>query len=275
MFPRRAVAFFLLVMGIFVVSQVYALHQGVGWELETFDSKPENLEIIRGLLEATPKKYDDFFSALGLVKSQDRKIKIKLFPNKDAYKDYQQKNSQSKSDHAYFSLFNSEVVTWNTPNQEDLVSNLLHELTHDRVRNYISDERIPRCIDEGLAEVFEVAQVSGTSITVGGTSLVWKDLLKKALAASEVKPFGYFLEMNPREFTSYKHANLSHLEIAQCWAQSHFLYYSHAGEFRPFLRLMMEEGTTPRSVPDLYKKAKIAMAYSEMEERWLDFIKQL
>jgi len=251
------------------------LAQGSGWEIETFDSKPENLEMLKVLLEAAPRKYDQFFETLGLLKTQDRKIVLKIFPTKESFKGYQQKNSQSKSDHAYFSLFNSEVVTWNSKNQDDLIGNLMHELTHDRVRTFISDERIPRCIDEGLAEIFEVAHISGSNISVGGVSESWRDLMKKAVGSSDVKPFGFFLEMTPREFISYRHPTIDHLQIAQCWAQSQFLYYCRSGEFRPFLKLMMEEGVKPGVLPDLYKKSKMTMPYSEMEEQWALFLKQL
>ena len=266
---------FLIFCFFMVITPGMANLQGEGWELENGDVKPETGDVLKSILDVAPKKYEKFFEDIPLTKNQDRKIRLRVFATREAYKDYQQKNSQSKSDHAYFSLFNSEVVTWNNKNQEVLIQNVLHELTHDRIRLYINDERIPRCLDEGLAEIFEVAQVSGTTLTVGTIPQDWRDLLKKAVANSEAKPFSFFLEMTPREFIGYRHPNLEHLQIAQCWALSQFLYFYKSSEFRPFLKIMLEEGVKPGSLPDLYKKSKISISYGEMEEHWATFLKQL
>ena len=276
MFPRWFLRSFLCGL-CFLAAIPVALPalQGNGWELENFDTKLETGDVLKSILDAAPKRYEKFFEDIGLTKNQDRRIRLKVFPTKEAFKDYQQKNSQSKSDHAYFSLFNFEVVTWNSKNQNDLVQNVLHELTHDRIRLFISDERIPRCLDEGLGEIFEAAQVSGANISIGSMPQDWRDLLKKAVANSEIKPFSYFLEMAPREFVGYRHANLEHLQIAQCWAQSHFLYFYKSGEFRPFLKVMLEEGVKPGSLLDLYKKSKISMPYADMEENWAAFLRQI
>lgn len=276
MFPRRILSSLLCVLCFSAAIPVaLAALQGNGWELENFDSKLEAGEALRAILDAAPAKYEKFFEDIGLTKNQDHKIRLKVFPTKEAFKEYQQKNSQSKSDHAYFSLFNSEVVTWNNKNQNDLIQNVLHELTHDRIRLFISDERIPRCLDEGLAEIFEAAQVSGSNISIGPMPQDWRDLLKKGVANSEIKPFSYFLEMAPREFVGYRHVNLEHLHIAQCWAQSQFLYFYKSGEFRPFLKVMLEEGVKPGSLLDLYKKSKISVSYADMEENWTTFLRQI
>jgi hypothetical protein len=249
---------------------------GKNWQLKIGQRSYTSFAPLKKFLEISESNYISFFTDMGLSREQSRQLKIRVFETKEAFKIFQAQNSKSKSNFAFYSLFNAEIYTWDQKDSLVLMANIFHEGTHHYIREFIPRENIPRCLDEGLAEIFEVGQISGEKIEIGSRSYTWVELLRKARNTGGLKPFTYFLSLPVKDFVNYKNSNLPKLHIAQCWALAHFLVFEQNGTWKPVLKGLLNQSGYQETPEQVIEKALYGgYKLRDIEQAWQSFIKNL
>lgn len=249
---------------------------GPNWRLVVPDPGANYVAAVRRFVEGAEKSYQGFFDEQGLSVQNPRALKIHIFPTQETYRAYQKQNSSSDSPYAFYSLFNAEISTWPQTDSEELMSNLFHEAAHHFVRNDVAQEVMPRCLDEGIAEVFEVAELSGSTLKPGRLSAPWVGLMRKARDEKSVKPFLYFIDMPVRDFVHYSNAALPHLETGECWAITQFLLFSNSGKYRGVWRALLT-GIGPQRNAETVMRGALPPGTSpaDFDAAWQSFLQQL
>jgi hypothetical protein len=231
---------------------------------------------LQNFAENSAAVYVPFFESMGLKRVRTRTLKIRVFPDRESFKAYQKGHSQSQSDYAFYSLFDSEIVTFDSGNSMVLFSNIFHEASHHYLRDFLSEETIPRCLDEGIAEIFEVGtKGSGeTPLAIGRPARNWVDDVRRAAEKNRLKGFPFFPGVTSREFIDYQDPFVPKLQIAQCWAQSHFLAFNKSGQWRPLLGTLLAKGVNRAAVEAiLQKELPPGLTADDLDREWQAFVK--
>ena len=129
--------------------------QGKSWVLEVPGHNRPYLSSLKTFLNHAEHSYQEFFEGMGLRREKRRTLKVQVFESFEQFKDFQKKHSNSKSNTAFYSLFESKVFTWEMNEPKKILSNVMHESTHHYIREYTTRDHFSRCLDEGFAEIYE------------------------------------------------------------------------------------------------------------------------
>jgi len=154
-----------------------------------------------------------------------------------------------------------QIAAWNQPNVENLWDTLRHEVAH-RYLDLALGERIPRWLNEGLAECFAASWNAAGEFVPGG-------LRERALFAcdgAQLTHLRTFLTQPEEEF-------LARVEVsyAQAWAVVHFLRFGSEADRETFDRLMaaLRTGADPQLAIDLSIEG---VDLSDLEKRLFDWL---
>ena len=104
----------------------------------------------------------------------------------------------------------------------------------------------------------------------------WASIVKEAHVQGRLKPFTFFLAMHPRPFVDFKDEKIEKLNIAQCWATAHFLYFHQNGDYRPILKaLITQEGIQESPKEIIVANLPGNRSFSDLESNWINFLKAL
>lgn len=109
-----------------------------------------------------------------------------------------------------------QIVAWNQPSYAALKDTLRHEVAH-RYLDLALGERIPRWLNEGLAETFAASWTKDGKFEPGGKIEHW---LLTIQANPKIPSPGQFFYMRNEEFNANSEAN-----YAIAWATVHFLRF--------------------------------------------------
>lgn len=131
----------------------------------------------------------------------------------------------------------AEIARVNTQNETvfqdatgQLFRTLYHEAFHAYLANFVYPHpqmRVPRWLNEGLAQIFESAVVEGGELRVGRADPARLTRVKQALRRKDLVPLADLLQARPRDFVvahaSGKHGADRHYLAA--WALAHYLTF--------------------------------------------------
>ena len=247
--------------------------QGKNWQLSVKNKESPFVTSIVHFLNLSDVHYADFFNSIGLERVKTRPLKIRIFPNFEQFKKYQKENSKSRSNSAFYSLFNLEIVTWEQESIDKMLRYIFHEASHHYIRQFLPRENLPRCLDEGIAEVLEQSTLENHRINTVGKNIYWQDLVKKAFSQKKQLPFSFFLKLDTPKFVRYQNSDFPKINIAQCWAQSYFLFNFNGGEFKPVLRDLLLSSSSPQSVEEIIEESIPGDGTLELVQRqWMTFL---
>ena len=264
--------FFYIVL--FFTNSVFAgeLLEGKTWELEVAKKNEPYVNQLKDFLEIADSQFGQFFNKIGIPRVRNSKLKVTVFPDFQSYRAFQEKNSNSQSKTAFYSLFNGRVYTWKMENSHHILKNVYHESTHHYMRDYTVQENIPRCVDEGIAEIFEAGEIRGTQFQIGQIPDGWAIILKQSFAKKKLQPFSYFMGMTPKEFVSYQDNEFPKMHIAQCWGMSHFLFFGDNGRWISVLKgLLSKKNLLDDSSKAMQDSIPPGFQYSDLLDHWQKF----
>ena len=117
-----------------------------------------------------------------------RAINIKIFGNYAAFEKYQKDvlGNQYVMNRSHYILARHEILMLGTEFDNNTMRTLLHESSHAILHMELN--RIPKWINEGLAEVFEYIHANGSDIRIG-YNRGWLDLIKHKQREGSLRSF--------------------------------------------------------------------------------------
>lgn len=132
--------------------------------------------------------YQTYSRLFGWSPNPKRAINIKIFGNYAAFEKYQKEVIGSKHaiNRSHYISSRREVLMLGTEFENNTMHTLLHESSHAILHMELN--RIPKWINEGLAEVFEYIQSNGNDITIG-YNRGWLEIIKQKQQEGSLRSF--------------------------------------------------------------------------------------
>ena len=159
----------------------------VNVEIELFD-----YQLAKGKAAEIDEKvgaiYQVYSRWFGWDPQPKRAINIKIFGTYDAFEKYQKEvlGYTQVLNRSHYIASRHEIVMIGTEFQNNTMRTLLHESSHAIL--HMELKRIPKWVNEGLAEVFEFIQANGSDIRVG-YNRTWLELMKHKLQEGSLRSF--------------------------------------------------------------------------------------
>ncbi len=113
---------------------------------------------------------------------------------------------------------------------------VLHVLQHEGFHQFAYSRfgtDLPLWVDEGLAELFGQAVVTGREVIIGQASARAVESVKNLIEADAHVPFREMLAMTPQRWSDAVAAGKAAALYHQAWSMVHFLAYGDGGRYAP------------------------------------------
>jgi tetratricopeptide (TPR) repeat protein len=202
---------------------------------------------------------------LGREPRDDRIYPVMLFSGEAGYQAYTEDllGGRAENTAGLFSPALKQLLIWNLPDREQMFTTVQHEGFHQYLDSIMDDA--PRWLNEGLAEYYEVMDLSGL-VTDHGT--VNKNHLS-LLRSKGYKPLKELLHYSPAEF--YVDGIWSY---AQSWSFVHFLLHSteeNRALFDKLIDLLCEGRPVKAAVNAVFSD----LDQEQLQSAWKAHVKQL
>lgn len=132
--------------------------------------------------------YQAYSRLFGWNPRPNHPITIKIFGNYAAFEQYQKDvvGARHVVNRSHYLLSRREVLMLGTEFENNTIRTLLHESSHAILHMELN--RIPKWINEGLAEVFEYIRSNGNDITLG-YNRAWLEIIKQKQQEGSLRSF--------------------------------------------------------------------------------------
>ncbi len=250
---------------------------GKNYQLEVktqFDGFSKEL---KQFLDEADQTYQDFFAKIGLERVRNSEVKVIALPTKEEFMAQvsARKFAPGFTPGAFYSRSQQSAYVYNTQDPRLYLSNLLHELSHHFILDFVpTGHEPPVCLNEGLAEVASSSPIRGTSIAFS-PQIQLHSGRRVSLRAENgtLIPIGTLLGMNVNTFQVMSGQTDSY-PYSQCWAFSQFLVNSDGGKFRSVLVALLTSKKPKTTYREIVEKALPSdVTLTEFEKAWETFAK--
>ncbi|MGE3855295.1 MAG: DUF1570 domain-containing protein, partial [Planctomycetota bacterium] len=169
-------------------------------------------------------------------------LRILVFETRDRYRQWADVHAPENADvTGYFAPATGDVVATHTGTDAALIATLAHELTHAVVRDHLGTRFLPPWLDEGLASVYETAQIADDgTVTFGALHEPYARMVGARLRSGESLDLRRLATMGYGLFANRDRQKMLD-NYAVAWSLLWYILNGERGLYHGTLRLYLTE----------------------------------
>ena len=215
----------------------------------------------------------------GLMRNDMSKMVLYLFETEKEYQKFlQSKGVITRNSGGMFVYKGNEqfLAVWmgNKP-LRDVLSTLQHEGFHQFAWHYLGLE-LPVWMNEGLAQYFEDAVITGGELRTGLADAHRSRLVREMISQGNIIPFNKMVNLNNQDWARMlrEDADGANRLYAQSWSVAYFLIHADNGRYADSLNQYLTMISKGEDGEDAFERA-FAVSWEQLRWRWMVYAKKL
>ncbi|WP_432799279.1 DUF1570 domain-containing protein [Poriferisphaera sp. WC338] len=215
----------------------------------------------------------------GLMKGEMSEMVLYLFETERAYQTFLQSKGVITSNSGGMFVYKGNeqfLAAWiGDKPLRDVLSTLQHEGFHQFAWHYLGIE-LPVWMNEGLAQYFEDAVITGNELSTGLADAHRSRLVREMIAKGRIIPFAEMTRLDNDDWAVMLRTNADKANrlYAQAWSVAYFLIHADNGRYAKSLNRYLTMISRGEDGEEAFKKA-FAVSWETLKWRWRVYAKEL